>query len=151
MALMTPCLAAAPNSNTFVINGREVKLSNEDLMKVRQSWGGKLNLQTVLPLDQAQWALDFIAIMEGNPPLPCAKLELISTAERAARFRPRLEVISTSQLKGKTDRVDGKVVRAGRFDELWSITSCGRVKRYRVVNPQGTQDLQVYEVTNPKF
>ena len=132
---MAPCLAAAPNSNTFVINGREVKLSNEDLMKVRQSWGGKLNLQTVMPLDQAQWALDFIAIMEGNPPLPCAKLELIST----------------TQLKGKTDKVEGKVMRPGRFDELWSITSCGRVKRYRVLNPQGTPDLQVYEVTNPKF
>ena len=132
---MAPCLAAAPNSNTFVINGREVKLSNEDLLKVRQSWGGKLNLQTVLPLDQAQWALDFIAIMEGNPPLPCAKLELVST----------------TQLKGKTDKVEGKVMRPGRFDELWSITSCGRVKRYRVLNPQGTRDLQVYEVTNPKF
>ena len=135
MAFIAPCFAAAPNSNTFSINGREIKLSDEDLLKVRQSWGGKLSLQTVLPLDQAQWALDFIAIMEANPPIPCTKLE----------------VISTTQLKGKTDRVDGKVVRAGRFDELWSITSCGRVKRYRVVNPQGTKDLQVYEVTNPKF
>jgi len=132
---MAPCLAAAPNANTFVINGREIKLSNEDLMKVRQSWGGKLNLQTVLPLDQAQWALDFIAIMEGNPPLPCTKLQLIST----------------TQLKGKTDKVEGKVMRPGDFDELWSINSCARVKRYRVLNPQGTHDLQVYEVTNPKF
>lgn len=134
-ALMASCLAAAPTSNTFTINGRVITLNDEDLLKVRQSWGGKLGLQTVLPLDQAQWALDFIAIMEANPPIPCTKLELIST----------------TQLKGKTDRVDGKVIRAGRFDELWSITSCGRVKRYRVLNPQGTRDLQVYEVTNPKF
>ncbi len=135
VAFMAPCLAAAPTPNTFTINGRVMKLSDEDLMKVRQSWGGKLSLQTVLPLDQAQWVLDFVAIMEANPPIPCTKLE----------------VISTTPLKGKQDRVDGKVVRAGRFDELWSITSCGRVKRYRVLNPQGTPDLQVYEVTNPKF
>jgi len=135
VAFMAPCLAAAPTSNTFTINGRVITLSDEDLMKVRQSWGGKLSLQTVLPVHEAQWVLDFVAIMEANPPIPCTKLELIST----------------TQLKGKTDRVDGKVIRAGRFDELWSITSCGRVKRYRVVNPRGTQDLQVYEVVNPKF
>src|SRR3954465_14052731 len=63
MALMAPCLAAAPNSNTFSINGREIKLSDEDLLKVRQSWGGKLSLQTVLPVHEAQWVLDFVAIM----------------------------------------------------------------------------------------
>ena len=135
MALMAPCLAAAPNSNTFSINGRVVQLTDDELAQVRKSWGGKVSLQTVLPLREAQWVLDFVGIMEGNPPMPCTKLELIST----------------TQLKGKTDTVDGKVIRAGRFDELWSVTSCGRVKRYRVVNPRGTPDLQVYEVTNPKF
>jgi hypothetical protein len=135
VAFIAPCLAAAPTSNTFNVNGRVVKLTDDELAQVRKSWGGKLSLQTVLPLDQAQWALDFVAIMEANPPMPCTKLALVST----------------TQLKGKQDRVDGKVIRAGRFDELWSITSCGRVKRYRVLNPRGTRELQVYEVTNPKF
>ena len=135
MALAAPCLAAAPAWNTFTVNGRVVQLTDDDLAQVRKSWGGKVSLQTVLPLREAQWVLDFVGIMEANPPIPCTKLELIST----------------TQLKGKTDTVDGKVIRAGRFDELWSVTSCGRVKRYRVVNPRGTPDLQVYEVTNPKF
>jgi len=135
VALTAPCLAAAPAWNTFTVNGRVVQLTDDELAQVRKSWGGKVSLQTVLPLREAQWVLDFVGIMEANPPIPCTKLELIST----------------TQLKGKQDRVDGKVIRGGRFDELWSVTSCGRVKRYRVVNPQGTPDLQVYEVTNPKF
>ena len=121
--------------HTFTINGRVINLTHDELSQLRKSWDANLSLQTVLPLQEAQWVLDFIAIMEGGPPEPCTKLALVST----------------KPLKGKQDRVDGKVIRAGRFDELWSITSCGKAKRYRVLNRQGTQDVQVYEVRNPKF
>jgi len=133
---MGAAFAAEPSSpNSFTINGRVINLTNDELSQLRKSWGGNLSLQTVLPLQEAQWVLDFIAIMEGGPPEPCTQLELVST----------------KPLKGKQDRVDGKVIRAGRFDELWSITSCGKGKRYRVLNRQGTPDLHVYEVRNPKF
>ena len=121
--------------NTFSINGRLVELTNEQLVQLRRSWAGNLRLQTVLAREEAQWVLDFIAILEGGPPGSCAKLELVST----------------KQLQGKEDLVEGQLIRAGRFDELWSITSCGRAKRYRVLNRQGTPDLHVYEVRNPKF
>jgi hypothetical protein len=133
LGLAAACFAADPNK--FIVNGRAVELTDEQLAQLRRSWGINLRLQTVLPRQEAQWVLDFIALLEGGPPEPCAKLELVST----------------EQLKGKQDLVEGKVIRAGRFDELWSISACGRAKRYRVLNRQGTRELQVYEVRNPAF
>jgi hypothetical protein len=133
---MGVCFAADLRSpNTFTVNGRAVELTDEQLSQLRRSWGRDLKLQTVLPLQEAQWVLDFIALLEGGPPEPCNKLELHSTLP----------------LKGKEDVVDGKRIRAGRFDELWSITACGKAKRYRVLNRQGTPELMVYEVRNPAF
>ena len=137
VGLMEVCFAADLRSpNTFTVNGRAIELTDEQISQLRRSWPRDLKLETVLPLQEAQWVLDFIAVMESGPPEPCGKLELVSTQPL---------------LKGKEDLVDGQRIRAGRFDELWSIIACGKAKRYRVLNRQGTPDLMVYEVRDPAF
>jgi hypothetical protein len=124
------------NANRFTINGRNIELTDGLLLEFRKSWAPGTSIVTVLPKKDAQWTMDFIAITEGAARKPSCK---------SLSFEGKVT------LEDKVDSFDGRALRTGRFDELWRISACGQFKRYRVVNPQGTSELVVYEPQNPNF
>ena len=122
--------------NVFTVNGRRFELTEDLLLSFRKSWIPPFELRTVLQEADARWTLDFISILEAAATRPPCK---------------SLVLQSTLRLVGKEDVVGGRSIRAGRFDELWSITACGVSKRYRVLEEEGTNELLVYQVRNAAF
>lgn len=139
---LSGCATQQPGraENVFKFDGKKFVLTNDQLSQFRKSWSngepGKSGpFGTRLGADDQRWTLDFISIIEGSRKEPCNRLRLLSI----------------DYLKDKTDIVEGRTLRSGLFDELWSIEACSTPKRYRVLNPQGESSLSVYEVTNAAF
>jgi hypothetical protein len=122
--------------NVFTVNGRRFELTEELLINFRKSWVSPFELRTVLKEADARWTLDFISIIEAAATRPPCK---------------SLTMQSVLPLVDKEDVAEGRVIRAGRFDELWSITACGVAKRYRVLEEEGDTELLVYQVRNAAF
>jgi hypothetical protein len=120
-------------ANRFVIGGRPIELTDALLAQYRQSWAPGTTVTTVLSRADAQWAMDFIAIIEG------------------AQRKPGCKSLGFSGKDTWTDRthvLEGRSIRSGIFDEIWRVTACGQPRQYRVVNPSGSSELVVYELTD---
>jgi hypothetical protein len=130
LGLLSSCASfSARDPHVFVINGRTIQVTDGLLKELRGHWvtGEAGPFRTVLPLDDAQWVSDFISISELVDKRHCKTLKLLATERREAH----------------DDIVEGKTVRSGAFDEMWSIDACGETHRYRVFNPKGSTWLQV--------
>jgi len=121
------------NSNTFYIDGKYYELTDELLNHYRQSWeSGEVRgpFRTVLEENDRRWVMDFISIHQATKQTHCKTLSLLGV-------RKRIEMVDT---------INGKTIRAKMFDEEWRIDACGVTKNYRAFNPEGSLNLNIYEI-----
>ena len=114
----------------FIVNGREVEVTESLLAEFRSAWMRPIEIVTRLPKSDAQWTMDYIAIASYLNHTKCRSL-----IHRGIR-----------QLQGLTHSFEGRSIRGGHVDEAWTIQTCGKDVYYRVVVPEGEYVLIVYEV-----
>ena len=131
-----PVLAADLRAeHIFNISGKVIGLTPELLDQFRSNWRGIDELGTSISKADAQWTLDFISISVFFNHQECKELEFKETVK----------------LSNKAHTYRGMVIKSGRYDELWNLVACGSAVVFRVVEPEGTGQLMVYEIDEKAF
>ena len=134
--LLTACAAGGGSDNTFLIDGRPVTYTDEQMAQVRGVWSEPtpyVSLKSGLTDSEAKWSADFIAIQERS--------------RSSGKLCTRLELLSISPSPPNVVDVLGRHHPAGRLkpDELWTLNACGTKRAYRVFQPENSLALAIFE------
>jgi hypothetical protein len=133
--IVAGCASSASKENEFYIGGRKVVLPASEMDRLRGAWSTSVpyaGFNTALTSSEAQWAADFIALVEvlRDRASPCRRLALESIAPSAPDVADP----------------NGRHIPASRFDETWTVTACGVKRAFRAYHPQYSLALAMEEV-----
>jgi len=119
-------------TNVFNLNGKNISVSDNMLLDLREKWKGNTNLiitSSLLKEADIQWSLDYISLIEVINSQGCNSLRIVQTR----KFDSAKDIDNS-----------GAKIEPGLFDYVWEVQVCDIQRNYRLVHQKGDQSFTLY-------
>ena len=125
------------SDNVFYIGGKRTEIAPELMADLRSRWEApfQISASSVLQPKDIRWALDFISISEAINNKECKHLKFIVAT-------PYSEIKD-----GEENHAAYYKAQPGGFDYAWSISVCGSVHKYRIVQNVKAAEINVIPIS----